>query len=143
MKNTKKLLIMIMAMVMVFGITCFAGDSLVGFSNINLRPGDSETSPRCTLQSEVKEFYVNQYVEPANATKERLIVKRYDGIFQISKEVATKEISISKTQNNVYTRIPLLSSVPYVPEDTNVGLTMKNTGNSSFDVKSGTLFKYR
>lgn len=142
MKKVKKVLIATMAMVMIFSITCFA-DFLVSFGSSNLRPGDSASSPRCTLQSEVKEFNVNQRVEPANATKEKFTVKRYDGILQVAKPVAEKEVPILKNQNDVFTRIPLLSTVPYVPESTNVGLIMENTGSSSMDIKSGTLFKYR
>lgn len=131
-----------MAMVVIFNITCFA-DFLVSFGSSNLRPDDSTSSPRCTLQSDVKEFNINQYVEPANATKETFTVNRYDGIFQVAKPVARKEVSISKNQNNVFSRIPLLYNVTYVPKYTNVGLVMKNTGSSSMDIKSGTLFKYR
>ena len=143
MKNTKKLLIMTMTMVFILGITCLASDFLVSFGSSNLRPGDSASSSKCTLQSEVKEFYVNQYVNVANTTEERFTVYRYDGIFQVKKVIAEKYNSLSKNQNNVFSRIPLLSTVPYVPEKTNVGLMMTNTGNSSFDIKSGNLYKYR
>lgn len=48
MKNVKKLLILTMAMVVIFNITCFA-DFLVSFGSSNLRPDDSTSSPRCTL----------------------------------------------------------------------------------------------
>ena len=132
-----------MTMVFILGITCLAGDFLVSFGSSSLRPKDSVSSSKCTLQSEVKEFYVNQYVEPANATKETFTVNRYDGIWQVAKPVAEIEVDISKNQNNIFKRIPLLSTVPYVPEKTNVGLVMTNTGNSSFDIKNGNLYKYR
>lgn len=142
MKNLKKVFILTMAMTMIFSITCFA-DFLVSYGKSSLRPGDSASSSKCTLQSEVKEFYANQSLDAANTTKERLSVYRYDGIFQVKKEVARKDVSISKTQTDLFTRIPLLSSVPYVPEYTNVSLVMKNVGNSSIDIKSGQFFKYR
>lgn len=147
MKKVKKVLIATMAMVMIFGITCFASDTLISFGSSSLRPNDSSSSSRCTLQSDVREFFVNQRVEPANATKELFTVNRYDGIFQVSKAVAEEDVDISKNQNDVFKRIPLIPisgvSDVYVPEDTNVGLVMKNIGSSSMDIKSGTLFKYR
>lgn len=143
MKKVKKVLIATIAMVMLFGITCFASDLLVKFGSSNLRPGDSTSTDKLTLQSEVKEFFANQYVNVANTTVERFTVYRYDGIFQVKKVVAERNYDLSKNQTNVFTRIPLLSTVPYVPEDTNVGLTMKNVGNSSFDIKNGEFYKYR
>lgn len=98
MRKVKKMLILTMAMVMLFSIMCFA-DTLISYGKSSLRPGDSASSSKCTLKSDVKEFNVNQYVEPANATKELFTVNRYDGIFASCKTGCNKRgIYIKKSK---------------------------------------------